>query len=65
MQDILAKDFNLGSFSILMVNDKMPTKDILKMEEKMTLSLYTSKPENSSSAWLQFFENQTISVILL
>ena len=35
----------------------------LKMEEKMTLSLYTSKPENSSSAWLQFFENQTTSVI--
>ena len=34
-QDILAKDFNLGSFSILMVNDKMPTKDILKMEEKI------------------------------
>ena len=34
-QDILAKDFNLGSFSILIVNDKMPTKDILKMEEKI------------------------------
>lgn len=34
-QDILAKDFNLGSFSILIVDDKMPTKDILKMEEKI------------------------------
>ena len=34
-QEILAKDFNLGSFSILIVDDKMPTKDILKMEEKI------------------------------
>lgn len=34
-QEILAKDFNLGSFSILIVDDRMPTKDILKMEEKI------------------------------
>lgn len=34
-QEILAKDFKLGSFSILIVDDKMPTKDILKMEEKI------------------------------
>lgn len=34
-QDILAEDFNLGSFSILIVDDKMPTKDVLKMEEEI------------------------------
>lgn len=34
-QEILAKDFNLGSFSILIVDDKMPTKDVLKMEEEI------------------------------
>lgn len=34
-QEILSKDFNIGSFSIVLVDNTMQTKDILKMEEKI------------------------------
>lgn len=34
-QNILSEDFGMGSFSVLIVDDEMPTKDIIKLEEKI------------------------------
>lgn len=34
-QKILTDEFHVGSFSIIIVDDTMPTKDILKMEDKI------------------------------
>lgn len=34
-QEILSEEFNMGSFAIVLVDDTMPHKDILKMEEKI------------------------------
>jgi len=34
-QEILSEEFNMGSFSIVLVDNTMPYKDILKMEEKI------------------------------
>ena len=34
-QNIMSEDFNLGAFSVLLVDNTMPTKDIIKMEDKI------------------------------
>ncbi len=34
-QNILSEEFNMGSFSILIVDNKMPSKDIIKLENKI------------------------------
>lgn len=34
-QDILSKEFHMGAFSIALVDDTMPQKDMVKLEEKM------------------------------
>jgi len=34
-QNILSDEFNMGAFSILIVDNKMPTKDIIKLEDKI------------------------------
>lgn len=34
-QEILSEEFNMGAFAIVLVDDTMPHKDILKMEEKI------------------------------
>lgn len=34
-QDILSKDFNMGAFSIVLVDNTMSSKDMIKLEDKM------------------------------
>lgn len=35
-KNILSDEFNMGSFSVLMVDEKMPVKDLIKMENKIS-----------------------------